>query len=147
MTDLIETSKIKLNTIEKKIIECRVSDKSFCQLSDLEERVATDKIIIEGAAITGCALPQTESFAAAISNQLIKFINEFGYGELTLSEIMLAFLINSKGNYKFPTGTEIDRVKFIGNCINVDFVAEILSNYMSIRNSLDRKFQNEIDGY
>lgn len=118
---------------------------SFCQLSDSETRVATDRIIIDGAAIVGCPLPQTESFATAISNQLVIFINEFGYGELTLSEIMLAIFINSAG-YNRADG-QFMKVKFFGNNISVDFISDVLSNYIQIRNTLDRKFQNEIDGY
>lgn len=133
--------------IEKKILDSRLSGLSFSQLNELDLRIATDTIIIEGTAIVGCVLPQTEMFADSISKKIAEFINEFGYGELTLDEIMLAFFINLNNNQKMPAGIEIDRVKFYGTCMNVEFISDILSNYNRLRKYLDRKFQNEIDGY
>lgn len=135
-----------LNEVEKKIIKSRLTGLSFCQLSETALRIATDKIIINGAAIFGCGLPQTELLAEAISDQLIDFILDFGYEELTLDEILLSLLINSKG-VKFPSGAELEQVKFSGVCIGVDFIASILSNYMYLRNMLDKKIKNKIDGY
>jgi hypothetical protein len=47
---------------------------------------------------------------------------------------------------KYSDGDSV-KVEFRGNCFNVDFVSNVLSAYMSMRNSVDRKLQNQIDGY
>jgi hypothetical protein len=110
-------------------------------------RVATDKIILSGAAISGCPLPQTEGFAEIISNEIIEFVNEYGYGELTLEEILAALRLNAKGGFRFPTGIEAEHVPFTGNCFNVVYLSKVLSNYKAFRDILDRKLENFIDGY
>lgn len=120
---------------------------SFESLSEEDVRHATDKIMIRGAAICGCSLPVTEGFAETISNELAIFINEFGYGGMTLSEIFLALHMNASGNLRYPSGDTIERVEFTGHCFNVTFIAKVLNIYKFLRNSLDRKFENQIDGY
>ena len=75
-----------------------------------------------------------------------RYILNYGYAELTYSEILLALRINSKGGYRFPTGIELEPVTFFGNCFNIDYFSKVISNYMAIRNLLDRKLQNIIDG-
>lgn len=106
--------------------------------------------MLRGAAICGCNLPDTDFFAKFIAEEITAFILEFGYKELTLGEIILAFRINAKGNFKNYinfVGLDIEQIVFYGNCMNVDYVAKVLSNYLTIRNLLDRKLQNKIDGY
>jgi len=136
-----------ISKIEEKILASRHEGFSFCQLSDNDKRYATDNIMLRGAAVSGCALPQTEFFAKYISEELEIFISEFGYEELTLSEMLLALRLNSKNEMKQPSGVDIEAVQFSGNCFNVDYFAKVLKNYMTVRAILDRKFQNIIDGY
>ncbi len=76
----------------------------------------------------------------------MEYLNEFGYGELTLQEIILAFRLNTHGGLRYPSGLEVERVPFSGVCFNVDFLAKVLANYMAFRNLLDRKFENFLDG-
>jgi hypothetical protein len=106
--------------------------------------------MLRGAAVCGCNIPDTDFFAKFIAEEISAFILDFGYAELTLAEIILAFRINAKGNFKNYAnfiGLDIEQISFYGNCINVDYVAKVLSNYLTIRNLLDRKLQNKIDGY
>lgn len=102
---------------------------------------------MRGAAICGCALPTTEGFAEIISNELETHIKAFGYESLTLSEIILAMHLNASGDVQYPSGEVAERIEFTGNCFNVVYMAKILSVYKFLRNHLDRKFQNQIDGY
>lgn len=134
-------------SIEDKIIKARCDGISFCEMADWQLRNSIDQIMLRGAAIAGCALPQTDFFAGFIAEEFIVFINEFGFSEFTLNEILLALRINSRGGVKTPSGLEIEQVAFTGVCINVDYLSKILSNYCSLRNYLDRKFENKIDGY
>lgn len=135
-----------LNEFENKIIEARLKDVSFCQIDESKIRWHIDQIMLKGAAISGCALPNTEFFADVISDEIMAFILEFGYEELTYAEIILAMRVNSKGGLRYPSGIELEQVVFFGNCFNVDYFAKVISNYMAVRNILDRKLQNFIDG-
>jgi hypothetical protein len=137
----------KINSVEDLILKSRLDGYSFCQLSKEKKRYATDNIMLRGAAISGCALPETEFFATYISEELEIFISDFGFEELTLSELLLALRLNSKNEMKYTSGDEITNVQFSGKCFNVDFFSKVLRNYMILRNNLDRKIQNHIDGY
>lgn len=110
-------------------------------------RYSIDQIMLRGAAIAGCALPKTEFFAGFIAEELTIFINEFGFSEFTLNEILLALRINSQGGAKTPSGLVIDQVPFSGVCFNVDYISKVLGNYKTLRNYLDRKLENQLDGY
>lgn len=138
---------MNLTKTEKKIIDARLVGSSFSQLGEKEIKTTVDQIMLRVAAICGCALPNTEFFAKFISEEISKFILDFGYSNLTLEETLLAFRLNSYGGLKNTTGETITAVSFTGNSVNVDYIAKVLLNYMAIRNFLDRKLQNKIDGY
>lgn len=116
-------------------------------MDDKETKVALDQIMLRGAAIVGCALPNTNFFADFIEHELNIFINEYGFKELTLQEVLTALRLNECSGVRFPSGVEIERVTFSGSCFNVSYISKILSNYLILRNMLDRKLQNFIDGY
>lgn len=137
----------KLTEVELKIIEKRLKGLSFCQLDEDGIRYATDQIIMKGAAIYGCGLPQTEGFAKIISDEFAVFILEHGYRELTTEEMLLAMRLNARGGLKYPSGVDVEVIDFYGNFMNVDFFAKVLYSYLALRNILDRKIQNHADGY
>lgn len=147
LNEIPETSKVKLTDVEKQIISGRLDGLSICQLTDDEQKLVADEIILKAAYIVGCPTPLTDFYADGLSKEMIEYINQFGFGELTLSEIILALRLNTKGGLKFPTGVDIEKVIFAGTCFNVDFLSRVLSNYMALRNILDRKLENYIDGY
>lgn len=139
--------KLRLTEIEKKIVKSRLSGLSFCQLPESELRFTADQIILNAAAISGCPTPETDFFADILTNQINEYISEFGFDDLTVKEIILAFQLNTKGGLRSPSGLEIDKVNFSGHCFNIDFMSGVLSNYMVLRNHLNRKLENFIDGY
>lgn len=139
--------KLKLTETEKKIVKCRQSGLSFSQLPEKELRFTADQIILNAAAISGCPTPLTDFFAEVLTSQINEYINEFGFNELTIREIILAFQLNTKGGLRHPSGLEIDKVHFSGNCFNIDFMSGVLTNYLALRNHLDRKLENFLDGY
>lgn len=128
-------------------MEARQDGLPFSELDEDESKTSIDQIMLRGAAICGCPLPHTEFFADIISDEIKKFVNDFGYSDLTLEEILLSLRVNSKGGLRHPSGVEIEQVGFIGNCFHVDFLSKVLNNYFAFRTNLDRKFQNHLDGY
>lgn len=143
----IPSIEIKLSDFENKIIEARLQGVSFCQIDDSKIKWHIDQIMLRGAAICGCALPNTEFFADIIGEELLDFILNYGYKELTYQEVLLALRFNAKGGFGLPTGLELEIISFFGNCFNIDYISKVLTNYGKIRTLLDRKLQNVIDGY
>ncbi len=137
----------KINDAEKRIFEARQIGVSFCNIPVEEMQWYIDQIMLRGAAIGGCAVPNTEFFAEIIGEELAIFIKDYGYGELTYEEILLALRLNAQGGLKHPSGMDIEPVHFFGVCFNIDYFSKIMANYMSFRTQLDRKIQNKIDGY
>ncbi len=137
----------RLTKQEEQIVQARNIGLSFCELDDLRMRVVIDQIMFRGAAISGCTLPMTETFATFIAEEISSFILDFGYEELTQEEFLLALRINAFGKIKNPAGEDFDQVQFSGNNISVVYLGKILKNYMVLRNNLDRKIQNQLDGY
>jgi hypothetical protein len=138
---------IKLSKIENLILDARLDGISFCELNDTDLRIATDKIILNCSAIVGCEMPYTELFANVLSEQIITFLMDFGYSSYTLSEIMLSMRINCTQRFMISDVVDIEEIMFVGRCVNVNFISKVLKNYALLRNSLDRKLQNFIDGH
>lgn len=147
LKELPETSRMRLKGIENRVIDARLTGKSFCELQGNELRAAGDQVILKTAALYGCPLPQTDFFAEILTNELAELITNFGYGEFTLAEIELALRINTHINLPLPPGLELEKVNFTGNVANIYFISRVLSNYIILRNSVDRRLQNLIDGY
>jgi len=103
--------------------------------------------MFRGAAICGCTLPQTEIFAKFIAEEIENFILNFGYEEFTESEILLAMQVNAFDKIKNPMGEDLEQVVFSGISFNVVYLAKILKNYKIIRENLDKKIKNQLDGY
>jgi hypothetical protein len=137
----------KLSEVERKIISARLDGLCFSQQSESDLRFAADQIILKAAYIVGCPTPLTDFYADGLCKEMMEYINQFGFHEFTLAEIILAIRLNTKGCLRFPTGVEVEKVVFVGACFNVDFLSMVLTNYLAIRNLLDRKLENLIDGY
>lgn len=129
------------------IIDARLDGSSFSELSKTDLRVATDQVILNCSAIVGCDMPFTELFANVLSDQIVSFILEFGYETYTLKEVVLAMRINCTQKFTISDSVDIDEITFTGRCVNINFISKVLKNYSLLRNSLDRKLQNFIDGY
>jgi hypothetical protein len=119
---------------------------SFSQLDESDQKIIMDELMLRIASIAGCNLPKTDFFAMFIAEEISHYILNFGFQELTVEEILLAFRLNSHG-YRYETGEYMVMVNFTGHCLNVDYVSKVLSNYMTMRRICERKIQNQIDGY
>ena len=132
------TEGVKLTQKEKMIAEARGNGPSFDEMPSDDREVACDEIMLRIASIYGCALPNTDFFARYISEEIQKFIMDFGYFDHTLEEIILAFRLNCKSQ---------DYIQFSGVCVNIDFISKVLANYTESRSLFENKLKNKIDGY
>lgn len=133
--------------VEHDILNERRVGISICQKVGVSLKVDVDQLILIGAAIFGCAIPTTEYFADIIGKELILFIYESEIESLTFDEMLLAMRFNTKSNFNPPKGLDIELVSFTGAYFNISFFSKIIFNYLQVRNQLDRKIQNQIDGY
>lgn len=137
----------KKNKFDLLISDARSEGLSFCEMSSSEMRYAIDQIMFRGAAVCGCPLPQTELFAKFIAEEIESYILNFGFNELTLNEVVLAFKMNIGHKIKNSLGEDLTCVEFYGNTINVSFIGKVLSNYMVIRKGIEARIINQLEGY
>lgn len=116
-------------------------------MNDEEIKSCVDRMILNCSAIVGCGLPQTDFFADILTKQVSVHLVEYGYEALTYEEVMFAMNINEKRNVRLPSGLDLDYIDFKGNHFNVSFLSKIIQNYTMLRNNLDRRLQNHIDGF
>lgn len=147
VNELPKEATVKLSPVELKIIEKRLSGLSFCQLTGDELKRAADHLLLKASAIVGCPLPETDFYAEALTNEIVEFLNEMGYGELTVDEIVFAMRLNSKGGLRYPSGVDVETTTFKGAYFNLDFLSKVLGTYATLRGMLNRKLQNYLDGY
>lgn len=146
MTELKELPK-NLTKIEIDILKERKNGLAISQTLSDRLKCDTDKLVFVGAAIYGSAIPATEFFADIICEEVINFIFGSGIENLAFGEILLALRFNTKNNFNPPKGLELEMINFTGTTFNINFLSKVVFNYMQIRNLLDRKIQNQIDGY
>jgi len=139
-------SSLKLTTEQKLIAQARFHGKSFWEIPDDKLRFATDEIIIATSAITGADVPQSELMAKYLSDELVRYIMDFGYEDYTVDEIITAVRINSKTKLKNPAGEDLQTTD-APHRVNVYFLAACLANYEILRKNIDRLIENKIKGY
>lgn len=136
-----------LTEVDYKVLDARCEGISLFEYSVDKLNELFDEVILRVAAISGAKVPADTFFIEILKQEVISFLIKFGYSGLTISEILLAFQINSKINIKYPIGIDANHIEITGDCINVDYISQVLYPYMTIRNLLDRKLENSINGY
>jgi len=73
-------------------------------MTENEVKAATTGLIFKISVICGCQLPTNDYHITVLEQEFITFLNEFGYHELTVEEILTAFRMNS--NFLLPERVE-----------------------------------------
>lgn len=129
------------------ILEARAMGESFWELEKENDiRHFADRVIIQVSAITGDTLPESELMATAITDEIVSLLNDFGYDELTLAEIVLAARLNYYPSLKNPAGNDFVRAQSVGR-ISVSFLSQVLYNYKILRNFMETEFENKVKGF
>lgn len=139
----------KLKLIETLVIDVRGDEDSvsFSEMDADERQLAWDNILFYGTACTGCQVPTTDILASRIASQISNYIFSFGYKDYTEREIELAMQLNAHNNFDELGALDLKVVEFTGIYFNLNYFASVLGNYKKIRDHIDRKFQNFLDGY
>lgn len=139
---------ISLNEIEKKIVDERVYDNEGIFKMELSTtKTALFKIVVGISHISGGELPKTEALLDMFIDELHTFILEYGYDAYAIQEILLAFRFNINTKLRQPSGITIDRVELKTQNLSIEYISDVLRCYSVLRDSIDRKFQNHVDGY
>lgn len=124
---------------EKKIIEARQTGLSICDQNEKQLAVSLTGIIFKISVISGCPLPTHDAHIAALESEFLIFLNDNGYSGLTPEEVLTAFRMNA--NFKLP-----EKIETYNKVFNIDFAAEVLSQYRKIRSEVDVKAEKIFDG-
>lgn len=133
--------------MEKKIVEARLKGLSIGQLSENDLKIQVMDALVSISIITGHGLPEEPAYAKRLITEIIVQLLEFGYSDLNIDEIILAFRLNCLCNLRFPSGSEVTPVEIFGKYISVDYITKVLSIYRTLRNILDRQLINSANGY
>lgn len=142
-------SEQRLAIIEKQVLEARQVGFSLFQIEESEFKAFVCALVFKISAMTGIKLPKELEYIEELEYELGKHLLENTYRELSTEEVHLALRVNLPyplTALRFPSGIEIDRVEPQGDCVSVEYVSLVLRNYKVIRNAIDRKLQNFIDG-
>lgn len=137
----------KATKIDLKIIEARSIGLSISQVPTDDLLADLQDVLVSISVISGHGLPEDDFFADRLSKELVMHLNNFGYGDLTMCELVLAFNLNCKCGLKYPSGSDIIATEIFGKYISVDYVSRVLSTYKTLRTMLDNHLKNIIDGY
>ena len=146
LTDFCPT-KTKQSEIDKKIILARCTGIPIYDIQENEVDASICKLMVQISCISGIGLPENESYWLVFVSELRSYLMEYGFESYTDDEIILAFQLNCGTVMRNAAGDFIEPIQLFGECISVDYVIKVLSNYRQLRNLLDRKLQNFIDGY
>jgi len=102
-------------------------------------------LLVKVCAISGAELPPTDFFSNILSNEFIKFLFDFGYADYNIEEFLLSFRLNANG-MKYPSGDMMDKIYF-KKCMSINLAADVFGNYRILRNTMDTRLKNLIDGY
>lgn len=145
LKELKEVSKLRLKETDNKILTARFSGLSLNQLDRTGLKLDIDLLIFKVCAISGADLPPTDFFADILSTEISIYLKDYGFFDLTVEEVLTAFRFNAFG-VSYPSGESIEKVYFRG-VLNINLLGTVLNNYKYLRDCLDRKFKNEIEGY
>lgn len=138
----------KQTEVEKRIFNLRVSDD--LSLWEIDKKLLIkqfDELLVRASAITGVSLQKQPLFFDLFKDELITYLLDFGYESLTLAEILYAFKLNTMVYVKYASGMEVPKVDLFGEFISVDYVSRLLYTYKILRDTLDSKVRNSIEGY
>lgn len=137
---------IKLTDNEKKIIDLRISGLSVLETPIDESIVLSDLCIFKTSAICGFSLSTSKEFADILNEEFRILLLDFGFSNLTFDEIIMAFRMNARGGYRYSgSGDFIQRVNSYSSFFSIDYAAQVLNNYMAIRNAIDSKIKDFIE--
>lgn len=129
------------------IFDARISEAlSFYQLTSVEQQAVSFEFIFKASAISGIKLPTNEHLINITESELSKYILSFGFKELNEQEFGVALQINLPKYFSYPSGINLSEIEPFGDVLSVSYLGKILLNYQVIRNMVDRKLKNFIDG-
>lgn len=117
---------------EERIIEARQKGIAFLDMTEKEASAAVTGIIFKVSVICGCQLPTHDAHINALEAEFLNFLEENGYGVMTVEEVLLAFRLNAA--FKLN-----DRVEIYGAVFNIDYAGKVLKQYLNERWRLDSK--------
>lgn len=127
---------LTLTLAEDKIFEARKVGMALCDMTEKQSSVAITGIIFKVSVICGCQLPTHDAHINALEQEFMLFLNDYGYYNLTIEEILTAFRMNA--NFQLE-----NKIETYGTIFNIDFAGKVLTQYKDKRWALDRKIDNK----
>lgn len=138
---------ISLTELDMKIISARCSGKSISSFQK-EKLIEGFRSVASSCIVLYGFFPiNNENQMALLVSEMYSYFTKMDFDHLNFPEYHLALQLNAKGNLKIPVGVDLDQVRASSNTLNVKFISDVMCLYLEMRNNLDRKLQNLIDGF
>lgn len=95
--------------------------------------------------ITGISLPINDIYLKLFINEFIILLRLPKFRNLCIEELLLAVRMSIEGSVRDVHGEVLQRVELFGASISIDYVSQILNQYISLRNGLDSFIKTIID--
>lgn len=113
-------------------------------MDEKQQVVICDELQLVACISHSISPPYSSLISELVAKEIVVMMGRFP--DLTYEETLLAIRFNADAGLAVPKNTDIEKIKFSGNFIGINFLSQIFKNYMSLRNLLDQKLKNFIDG-
>jgi len=120
---------------------------AISQMDDEDLEMNLNEFTERVGLLTGIAMPSSEKFLKLFIEELTILLKLPKFNNLCVEELLLAARMSIEGGVRFVNGDYMDRVELLGSSISVDYVAQILNQYLILRNGLDGMIKNIVDGH
>lgn len=120
---------------------------AISQMDNEDLEISLNDFIERVALITGIPMPSSEKFLEILVEELIILLRLPKFNNLCTDELLLATRMSVEGGVRFTNGDYMGRVDLFGTNISIDYISQILTQYLTLRNGLDAMIKNIVDGY
>ena len=107
-------------------------------MSDKQQTIAVKGIVFNMAVITGCPVPNDVNHQKTLEMHTKKFLQEHDvFSKLTYEEICTAARFNAGGKF-------VEKVKHWQNMFNLDYLGEILTEWVTYKRAVEKKIEKEV---
>ena len=129
-------------------MKTRIASKmAISQMDNEDLEISLNDFIERVALITGIPMPSSEKFLEILVEELIILLKLPKFNNLCTDELLLAARMSVEGGVRFTNGDYMERVDLFGANISIDYISQILTQYLTLRNGLDAMIKNIVDGY
>jgi len=119
--------------------EAKNTGLQFVNLNEKQQLVSLSTMILEISVISGCPIPSNQVQFKMFESELMKYFKENeSFANLTFDEVITAFRFNTLDKFW-------EKVKHWQNPINLEYIGEVLTNWLAYSSKIRIKAENDLE--